>query len=158
METRGAKTPSLVSFPSPSEIMTIRFERLPDNTKPEAAAALLAGKTWFHWGHQAEHPGDDELKRWIPASAGNGFVGICGTDSATSRAPASGNDSTSGMMKNVKVCKYPEGGIQRLKRKRADILLAARADLSNRELARLAGVSHTYIAKRRRVATNAPTA
>jgi predicted transcriptional regulator len=62
------------------------------------------------------------------------------------------------MMKNADVCKYPEGGIQRLKRKRADILLAARPDLSDRELARLAGVSHTYIARRRRVATNAPTA
>jgi hypothetical protein len=138
--------------------MTIPFQKLPDSTKTEAAAALLAGKIWFDWGRETEHPGDDELKRWIPASAGNGFAGICGTDSATSRAPASGNDSTSGMMKNVKVCKYPEGGIQRLKRKRADILLAARPDLSDRELARLAGVSHTYIARRRRVATNAPTA
>jgi hypothetical protein len=135
--------------------MTIPFQKLPDSTKPEAAAALLAGKTWFHWGRETEHPGDDELKRWILPGE---FVGICETDSETSRAPASGNDSTSGMMKNVKVCKYPEGGIQRLKRKRADILLAARPDLSDRELARLAGVSHTYIARRRRVATNAPTA
>jgi hypothetical protein len=138
--------------------MTIQFQKLPDSTKPEAAAALLAGKTWFHWGRETEHPGDDELKRWIPAPAGKGFAGICETDSATSRAPASGNDSTSGMMKIADVCKYPEGGIQRLKRKRADILLAARPELSDRELARLAGVSHTYIAKRRRVATNAPTA
>ena len=135
--------------------MTIPFRKLPDSIKPEAAAALIAGKTWFHWGQETEHPGNDELCRWILPGE---FVGICGTDSATFRATASGNDSTSGMMKNVKVCKYPEGGIQRLKRKRADILLAARPDLSDRELARLAGVSHTYIAKRRRVATNAPTA
>jgi hypothetical protein len=135
--------------------MTIPFQKLPDSIKPEAAAALLAGKTWFHWGRETEHPGDEELCRWILPGE---FVGICGTDSATFRATASGNDSTSGMMKNVEVCKYPEASIQRLKRKRADILLAARADLSNRELARLAGVSHTYIAKRRRVATNAPLA
>jgi hypothetical protein len=135
--------------------MIIPFRKLPDSTKPEAAAALLAGKTWFHWGRETEHPGNAELFRWIDPGE---IVGICGTDSATSRTPASGNDSTSGMMKNVKVCKYPEGGIQRLKRKRADILLAARPDLSDRELARLAGVSHTYIAKRRRVATNPPTA
>ena len=135
--------------------MTIPFQKLPDSTKPEAAAAMLAGKTWMHWGQETEHPGNDELFRWILPGE---FVGICETDSATSRAPASGNDSISGMMKNVKVCKHPEGGIQHLKRKRADILLAARADLSDRELARLAGVSHTYIAKRRRVATNAPTA
>jgi hypothetical protein len=138
--------------------MTIPFQKLPDSIKPEAAVALLEGRAWFDWGRETEHPGDDELKRWIPASAGNGFAGICGTDSATSRAPASGNDSTSGMMKNADVCKYPEGGIQRLKRKRADILLAARPELSDRELARLAGVSHTFISRRRLLATNAPTA
>ena len=132
--------------------MKLPFQKLPDSTKREAAAAMLAGKTWMHWGQETEHPGNDELFRWIDPGE---IVGICGTDSATSRAPASGNDSTSGMMKIVKVCKYPTGGIQRLKRQRADILLAARPDLSDRELARLAGVSHTYIAKRRRVATNA---
>ena len=135
--------------------MTIPFRKLPDSIKPEAAAALLAGKTWFHWGRETEHPGDEELCRWILPGE---FVGICETDSATSRALASGNDSTSGMMKNVEVCKYPEGGIQRLKRKRADILLAARPELSDRELARLAGVSHTFISRRRLLATNAPTA
>ena len=149
--------------------MTIPFERLPDHLKPKAAPEILGGRDWYYYGSRVETLGEEELKRWIPASDfvaicgedsdpnPKGFVGICGTDSATSRAPASGNDSTSEMLKNVKVCKYPEGGIQRLKRKRADILLAARPDLSDRELARLAGVSHTYISKRRRLATNAPT-
>ena len=69
--------------------MTIPFQKLPDSIKAEAAAAMLEGKAWYHWGNQAEHPGDDELNRWIPAPTGNEFVGICGTDSA---APA-GNKS-----------------------------------------------------------------
>lgn len=127
--------------------MTIPFERLPDHLKPKAAPEILAGRDWYYYGSRVEALGEEELKRWIPAS-----------DFATSRAPASGNDSTSGMMKNADVCKYPEGGIQRLKRKRADILLAARPELSDRELARLAGVSHTYISRRRRLATNPPPA
>ena len=135
--------------------MSIPFQKLPDPMKPEAAAAMLAGRDWYHYGSRVEIPDVEELKRWIHHGE---FVGICGTDSATSRASASGNDSTSGVMKIADVCKYPKGGIQRLKRQRADILLAARPDLSDRELARLAGTSHTYIAKRRRVATNAPTA
>jgi hypothetical protein len=149
--------------------MTIPFERLPDHLKPKAAPENHAGRDWYYYGSRVETLGEEELKRWIPSSdfvaicgedSGPNpkeFGGICETDSATSRAPASGNDSTSGMMKIADVCKYPEGGIQRLKRKRADILLAARPDLSDRELARLAGTSHTFISKRRRVATNPPT-
>ena len=128
--------------------MSIRFERLPDSIKPEAAAALLAGKTWFHWGNQAKHPGDDELKRWIPASAGNGFVGICGTDSA---AP-SGNKSSGAMMKNADISRKLAAVPHAKKRFLADCLIAAKPKLSNRELARVAGVSHTYIAHRRRIA------
>jgi hypothetical protein len=61
----------------------IPFPKLPEYIKPEAAAATIAGKTSFHWGNQAEHPGDDKLKRRISAHAGKGFVGICGTDSAS---------------------------------------------------------------------------
>lgn len=56
--------------------MNIQFQKLPNSTKIEAAAAMLAGKTWFHWGEPVERPGDDELKRWIPAPAGNGFEGF----------------------------------------------------------------------------------
>jgi hypothetical protein len=51
--------------------MTIPFQKLPDSIKPEAAASMLTGKTWFHWGNQAEHPSDDEHQRWIPSPAGN---------------------------------------------------------------------------------------
>lgn len=128
--------------------MTIPFQKLPDSIKPEAAAALLAGKTWFHWGNQAEHPGDDELKRWIPSPAGNGFVGVCGTDSA---AP-SGNKSSGAMLRNDDVSRKLAAVPHAKKRFLADCLIAAKPKLSNRELARVAGVSHTYIANRRRIA------
>ncbi len=36
---------------------------------------MLTGKNWFHWGNQAEHPGDDKLQRWIPSPAGNVATG-----------------------------------------------------------------------------------
>lgn len=47
------------------------FQKLSDHLKPQVAAAILAGRDWYHWGEQVENPGDDELKRWIPAPAGN---------------------------------------------------------------------------------------
>ena len=128
--------------------MTIPFQKLPDSIKPEAAASMIAGKTWFHWGNQADHPGDDELKRWIPAPSGNGFAGICGTDSAS---PA-GNKSSGAMMKNADISRNRQSVPHAKKRFLADCLIAAKPKLSNRELARVAGVSHTYIANRRRIA------
>ena len=128
--------------------MIIPFQKLPDSIKPEAAAAMIAGKTWFHWGNQADHPGDDELNRWIPAPAGNGFVGICGTDSAS---PA-GNKSSGAMLRNDDISRKLATVPHAKKRFLADCLIAAKPKLSNRELARVAGVSHTYIANRRRIA------
>ena len=128
--------------------MTIPFQKLPDSIKPEATAALLAGKTWFHWGRETEHPGDDELKRWIPASAGNGFAGICETDSAL----LAGNNSSGAMLRNADVSRNREPVPHAKKRFLADCLIAAKPKLSNRELARVAEVSHTYIANRRRIA------
>ena len=127
--------------------MIIPFRKLPDCIKPEAAAAMIAGKTWFHWGNQAEHPGDDELKRWIPATAGNGFAGICGTDSAS---PA-GNKSSGAMLRNAEISRKLAAVPHAKKQFLADCLIAAKPNLSNRQLARVAGVSHTYIANRRRI-------
>jgi hypothetical protein len=124
--------------------MTLPFQQLPDSFKPEAAAAILDGKTWMHWGQEIERPSDNELRRWVTsrnAIRGNiakTFVALCG--------------GAFGEPHNFKTLP-PNRGIQALKRKRADVLLAAKPQLSDRELARLAGVSHTYIAKRRKVAT-----
>ncbi len=123
--------------------MKLPFQKLPDSIKPEAAASILDGKTWMHWGQEIERPSDDELRRWVASrkvirgNIAKTFVALCDTDFGKSR-----NFTTL----------PPQHGIQALKRKRADVLIAARPELSDRELARLAGVSHTYIAMRRKVA------
>lgn len=139
----------------------LSFQKLPDHLKPQAAPEILAGRDWYHWGEQVEHPGDDELKRWIPdasgfvairgsesATNGNEFVSICGTDSA---APA-GNKSSGALLRNADISRKRESVPHAKKRFLADCLIAAKPNLSNRELARVAGVSHTYIANRRRIA------
>lgn len=141
--------------------MTIPFQKLPDHIKPQAAPEILAGKTWFHWGDRVENPGLDELRRWIPdasgfvairgsesATNGNEFVSICGTDSVT----PDGNKSTGAMLRNADISRNRESVPHAKKRFLADCLIAAKPNLSNRELARVAGVSHTYIANRRRIA------
>ena len=56
------------------------------------------------------------------------------------------------MMKNAEVTSKRASVTHAKKRFLADCLIAAKPDLSNRELARAAGVSHTYMANRRRVA------
>ena len=107
--------------------MTIPFQKLPESIKPEAAAALLTGKTWFHWGRETEHPGDDELKRWIPASAGN-----VATDHV------------------LRIVDAPEPRMTRKqKRMVVDAALEANPQAPNREIARLTATSHTFVAIRR---------
>ena len=128
--------------------MNIQFQKLPDSINPEAAAAMLAGKTWFHWGEPVERPGDDELKLWIPSPAGNGFAAICDTDSAS----LAGNKSSGAMLRNDDISRNRESVPHTKKRILADALIAAKPKLSNRELARVAGVSHTFISSRRRIA------
>jgi hypothetical protein len=51
---------------------------------------------------------------------------------------------------------WAKAGIQKIKRARADAFLGAHPDFSDRQLARLAGVSHTFIAMRRKVASICP--
>jgi len=100
-----------------------------------------------------------KLKRWFPdsmdvaicgnerSSSSNGFVGICGTDSHSH----TGNISSEAMMKNADISRKGESVPRAKKRFLADCLIAAKPDLSNRELARMGGLSHTYIANRRRI-------
>jgi hypothetical protein len=101
-----------------------------------------------------------ELNRWLSnarefvaicgsegSSSENGFVGICGTDFASS----AGNISSGVMMKNADVFEKRASIPHAKKRFLVDCLIAAKPNLSNRELARAAGVSHTYIANRRRI-------
>lgn len=141
--------------------MTIPFQKLPDHIKQQAAPEILAGKTWFHWGDQVENPGLDELRRWIPEA--KRFAAICGSESATSgnefvrcckgdSAAPSGNKSSGAMMKNADVSRNRQSVPHAKKRILADALIAMKPKLSNRELARVAGVSHTYISNRRKIA------
>lgn len=107
--------------------MTIPFQKLPDSIKPEAAVALLAGKIWFDWGRETEHPGDDELKRWIPAPAGN-----VATDHV------------------LRIVDAPEPRMTRKqKRMVVDAALEANPQATNREIARRTATSHTFVAIRR---------
>jgi hypothetical protein len=110
--------------------MTIPFQKLPDSIKPEAAASMIAGKTWSHWGNQSEHPGDDELKRWIPAS-----VGTVATGEGLRIV-----DANSPLM------------TQKQKRSAVDAALKAHPQATNREIARLTATSHTFVAIRREAA------
>jgi hypothetical protein len=56
------------------------------------------------------------------------------------------------MLRNADVSRNREPVPHAKKRFLADCLIAAKPKLSNRELARVAEVSHTYIANRRRIA------
>jgi len=114
--------------------MTIPFPKLPDSIKPAAAAAMLSGKAWFHWGEQVEHPGDDELNRWIPASAGNVATGT-------------------GF---IIVEKPPQWLTREQKRSAVDAALKAHPLATNREIARLTSTSHTFVSIRRDATANQP--
>ena len=114
--------------------MTTPFQKLPATIKPEAAAAMLAGKTWFHWGEQVEHPGDDELNRWITAHNGNVATGT--------------------------EFRIVEKTTQRMtreqKRSAVDAALKAHPQATNREIARLTATSHTFVSIRRGATANHP--
>jgi hypothetical protein len=107
--------------------MTTPFQKLPDTIKPEAAAAMLAGKAWFHWGNQTEHPGDEELNRWITAPAGNVATGT-----------------------GFRIVEKPPQRMTReQKRSAVDAALKAHPQATNREIARLTSTSHTFVSIRR---------
>lgn len=102
----------------------------------------------------------NELNRWLPNARGfvaicgnersskdNGFVGICEHDFAS----PSGNKSFGAMLRNADISRKRDSVPHAKKRFLADCLIAAKPDLSNRELARMSGLSHTYIANRRRI-------
>jgi hypothetical protein len=155
--------------------MTIPFKKLPDHLKPKAALEMLVGMDWQYYGEVVEHPGDAELRKWIPANNGiidnfgndskpedSGFVGFCAGDSANTNSEFAGkrgnpyankigNVSTTALLRFVAL----HGGVStpRLttkgKRRLVDAALRMNSHLSNREIARATGTSHTFVAKRR---------
>jgi hypothetical protein len=146
--------------PTPFPLGVIQFSELPDDAKRRAAPDIAQGLQWGWYGRRVEPPDATELKRWLPdsmdvaicgnerSSSGNGFVGICGTDSA---CPA-GNKSSGAMIRNADISRKLASVSHAKKRFIADCLIAAKPDLSNRELARMGSLSHTYIANRRKIA------
>ena len=64
--------------------------------------------------------------------------------------PSTTSNTTSPKPKN-KSSTWANAGIQRIKRARADAFIGAHPDFSDRTLAKLAGVSHTFIAMRRAI-------
>lgn len=155
--------------------MTIPFQKLPDHLKPKAALEMLVGMDWQYYGERVENPGNEELRKWIPASSGiianfgndsdpvdsdfvrfrgggsanteSGFVGNCGNPHTNQI----GNVSTPALLQFVAV----HGGDSTLrltikgKRRIVDEALRKTPNLSNREIARTSGTSHTFVAKRR---------
>jgi hypothetical protein len=107
--------------------MKLPYQKLPDSIKPEAAAAMIEGKIWMHWGQETEHPGNDELSRWIPAPAGNVATseGLRIVDALAPRMT------------------------RKQKRKAVDDALEANPKATNREIARLTATSHTFVGIRR---------
>lgn len=110
---------------------------VPDDIKRQAAPDMLAGKTWMHWGRRIEHPGADELRKWAGLAP----------QSAQAGAEVAGSIGTA--EPNISERMTREG-----KRQAVDSALAAHPAMSNRELARKLGVSHAFIALRRRKVGN----
>lgn len=118
---------------------TIPFNRLPDSQKPAAAKSMLAGaRDWMFFGDFVEHPGADELRRW----AGN-----------EPQSPQAGAE-VAGSIRTA------EGGFRDASRTRegkrlvVDSALAEHPAMSNREIARITGTTHPFIAMRRRLSGN----
>jgi hypothetical protein len=125
---------------------------LPDHYKRQAAPEMLAGKGWYYFGGLVQHPGADELRRWVDSAPQTPQAGV---DSAGSiRAAEAGINARiahtrEGISSDIAHPRTREG-----KRQAVDSALTANPDASNRELARRLNLSHTFIALRRRKAGN----
>ncbi len=110
---------------------------LPDHIKRQAAPDMLAGKDWHHFGRKIEHPGADELRQWAGLAPQSPQAGAVVAGSITAAEPGRGKPIT-----------------QQQKRDAVDLALSRNIKVTDRELARKLGVSHTFIALRRRKVGN----
>ncbi|MDX2080249.1 MAG: hypothetical protein SFU53_05640 [Terrimicrobiaceae bacterium] len=114
---------------------------LPESIKRQAAPDMLRGERWFHFGRPVQHPGTAELAKWA------------GTAPASVTPPAPqkpAGEAASARTPRVRRQSQPARMTCREKREAADNAIRSHPDKGNRELARLAGVTHPFIAKRRR--------
>ena len=134
---------------------------LPDHIKRQAAPDMLAGKTWMYYGNRIEHPGADELRRWVEIAPQSPQAGAESVTSIRAAEP--------GISQRIARKRTREGkrGFERDKRAReekpmtrhqkrdaVDRALLANVGISVREIARKLGVSHTFIAMRLRKGGN----
>lgn len=108
---------------------------LPDHLKRQAAPDMLAGKAWMYFGNWIEHPGADELRRWVVIAPQSPQAGAAVANTRP-RKPTTRQE----------------------KRDAVDLALLKNAELPDREHGRILGVSHTFIAMRRRKAGNVASA
>jgi len=123
---------------------------LPDSIKRQAAPDMLAGKDWYHFGNRIENPGADELRRWAGVAPQSPQAGA---EVAGSIAPSPGQPEARQRAHSANL--RPRKPVTRQeKREAVDLAIFKNPDLPDRELARLLGVSHTFVAMRRRKAGN----
>ena len=122
---------------------TQSWSGLPDHIKRQAAPDMLAGKGWYFFGCKIEHPGVDELRRW---------------DGTEPRSPQAGAESVTSIRTAEPNISRQKGEpmTRQQKRDAVDEALSSNVNVTipDRELARKLGVSHTFIALRRRKAGN----
>ena len=119
---------------------------LPDHIKRQAAPDMLAGKTWMYWGNIVENPGADELQRWVEIAPqlpqeGEGVAGSVRT-------------AKPNISRRIACAREGKTMNRQQKRDAVDRALLGNVGISDREIARTLGVSHTFIALRRRKAGN----
>ena len=121
---------------------TQSWSGLPDHYKRQAAPEMLAGvKNWQFYGCVVERPDDDTLRRWAGLAPQSPQAGA---ESITSIRTAEPNISQ----------QKSEPMTRQQKRDAVDQALSSFVKVPDRELARKLGVSHTFIALRRRKAGN----
>jgi hypothetical protein len=110
----------------------IPFTNLPEPLRPEAARSMLAGGTWMYWGDIVAETDRSLLEFWA------------------AQAPTSAQEAPSVADKVSTPAPLPKL-TNAAKRAAVDSELRRNPDRGDRELARFLGVSHRYVALRRRV-------
>lgn len=110
----------------------IPFTNLPESMRPEAARSMLAGGTWMYWGDIVAETDRGLLEFWA------------------AQAPTPAQEAPSVAYKVSTPAPLPKL-TNAAKRAAVDSELQRNPDRGDRELARSLGVSHRYIALRRRV-------
>lgn len=109
----------------------IPFTNLPESMRPEAARSMLAGGTWMYWGEVVAETDRSLLEFWA------------------AQAPTPAQEAPSVADKVITPAPPPKL-TNAAKRAAVDSELQRNPDRRDRELARLLGVSHPFVAQRRR--------